>query len=84
MLVYSVDGTIGNDLIFVPANVSDVVVTGTGGEGTERSKVPYAVSRLTTEDLPVPSIDPITALAEALKEAIYRGRLLITRPSAKM
>jgi len=43
--------------------LSDVVVTGTVGEGTERSKVPYAVSRLTTEDLPVPGIDPITALA---------------------
>ena len=43
--------------------LSDVVVTGTVGEGTERSKVPYAVSRLTTEDLPVPALDPITALS---------------------
>jgi TonB-linked SusC/RagA family outer membrane protein len=43
--------------------LSDVVVTGTVGEGTERSKVPYAVSRLTQEDIPVPAVDPITALA---------------------
>ena len=42
--------------------LSDVVVTGTVGEGTERSKVPYAVSRLTAEDMPVPALDPITAL----------------------
>lgn len=43
--------------------LSDVVVTGTVGEGTERSKVPYAVSRLTAEEIPVPALDPITALA---------------------
>ena len=42
--------------------LSDVVVTGTVGEGTERSKVPYAVSRLTAEEMPVPALDPITAL----------------------
>jgi hypothetical protein len=43
--------------------LSDVVVTGTVGEGTERAKVPYAVSRLTPEDMPVPAMDPITAIA---------------------
>jgi len=42
--------------------LNEVVVTGTVGEGTERSKVPFAITRLTTEDIPVPSLDPITAL----------------------
>ena len=42
--------------------LSDIVVTGTVGEGTERAKVPYAVSRLTAEEIPVPALDPITAL----------------------
>src|SRR4051812_5797750 len=43
--------------------LSEVVVTGTVGEATERAKVPYAIARLTTEDIPVPALDPITALA---------------------
>ncbi len=42
--------------------LNEVVVTGTVGEGTERSKVPFAISRLTDEDLPVPALDPISAL----------------------
>ncbi len=41
--------------------LNEVVVTGSV-EGTERSKVPFAVGRLTQEDLPVPALDPITAL----------------------
>ena len=43
--------------------LSEVVVTGVVGEAVERSKVPYAVSRLAQEDIPVPAVDPITALA---------------------
>ncbi|MEO8624647.1 MAG: TonB-dependent receptor plug domain-containing protein, partial [bacterium] len=42
--------------------LSEVVVTGVV-EGTERSKVPFAVGRITSEDLPVPALDPIKALA---------------------
>ena len=42
--------------------LNEVVVTGTVGAGTERSKVPFAISRLTNEDLPVPALDPISAL----------------------
>jgi TonB-linked SusC/RagA family outer membrane protein len=42
--------------------LSEVVVTGTVGEATERAKVPYAIARLTSEDIPVPALDPITAL----------------------
>jgi len=42
--------------------LNEVVVTGTVGEGTERSKVPFAISRLTAEDIPVPALDPIQAL----------------------
>ena len=42
--------------------LSEVVVTGVVGEGTERSKVPFAVSHLSTEDLPVPAMDPVTEL----------------------
>jgi TonB-linked SusC/RagA family outer membrane protein len=41
--------------------LSEVVVTGSI-EGTERAKVPFAVGRLTTEDVPVPSSSPIAAL----------------------
>lgn len=41
--------------------LSEVVVTGSI-EGTERSKVPFAVGRLTTEDVPVASPNPIAAL----------------------
>ena len=42
--------------------LSEVVVTGSI-EGTERSKVPFAVGRLTTDDVPVPSSNPLTALS---------------------
>ena len=42
--------------------LSEIVVTGSI-EGTERSKVPFSVGRLTAEDIPVPSLDPLTALA---------------------
>jgi TonB-linked SusC/RagA family outer membrane protein len=41
--------------------LSEVVVTGSI-EGTERSKVPFSVGRLTAEDIPVPGIDPLRAL----------------------
>src|SRR6185503_9900968 len=41
--------------------LSEVIVTGSI-EGTERSKVPFAVGRLTTEDIPVPALDPVRAL----------------------
>ncbi len=41
--------------------LSEVVVTGSI-EGTERSKVPFSVGRLTAEDIPVPALNPITAL----------------------
>jgi TonB-linked SusC/RagA family outer membrane protein len=43
--------------------LDEVVVTGVVGEGVERSKVPFAVAHLSTEDLPVPAMDPISALA---------------------
>ncbi len=42
--------------------LSEVVVTGVV-EGTERAKVPFAVGRITAEDMPVPALDPIRALA---------------------
>ena len=42
--------------------LNEVVVTGTVGEGAERSKVPFAVGRLTEAEIPVPALDPITAL----------------------
>ncbi|MDA1081842.1 MAG: SusC/RagA family TonB-linked outer membrane protein [Gemmatimonadetes bacterium] len=42
--------------------LSEVVVTGSI-EGTERSKVPFLVGRLTTEDVPVPSPNPLAALS---------------------
>ena len=41
--------------------LSEVVVTGSI-EGTERAKVPFAVGRLTTEDLTVPATTPLAAL----------------------
>jgi TonB-linked SusC/RagA family outer membrane protein len=43
--------------------LSEVVVTGTaGGEGVERSKVPYAIARISEADIPVPALDPLRAL----------------------
>ncbi len=41
--------------------LSQVVVTGSI-EGTERAKVPFSIGRLTNEDLPVPSPNPMAAL----------------------
>ena len=41
--------------------LSEVVVTGSI-EGTERSKVAFSVGRLTAEDIPVPALNPVTAL----------------------
>ena len=38
-------------------------MTGVVGEGVERSKVPFAIGRLTAEDMPVPALDPVQALA---------------------
>ncbi|MEA3247142.1 MAG: TonB-dependent receptor plug domain-containing protein, partial [Gemmatimonadota bacterium] len=52
------DFTLRNDV----NRLSEVVVTGSI-EGTERAKVPFAVGRLTTEDVPVPSPNPIAALS---------------------
>lgn len=43
--------------------LDEVVVTGVVGEGQERSKVPFAVAHLSAEDIPVPAMDPVTALA---------------------
>src|SRR5205085_6689703 len=43
--------------------LNEVVVTGVVGEGVERSKVPFAVGRVTAEDLIVPALDPVQALA---------------------
>ncbi len=41
--------------------LNEVVVTGSL-EGTERSKVAFSVGRLTAEDIPVPALNPLTAL----------------------
>jgi hypothetical protein len=41
--------------------LNEVVVTGSM-EATPRANVPFAVGRLTSEDIPVPALDPITAL----------------------
>ncbi len=41
--------------------LNEVVVTGSI-EATERSKVPFAIGRVTSEELPVPQLDPMTAL----------------------
>ena len=54
----TVDFTLQTDV----NRLEEVVVTGVM-EGTERAKVPFAVGRLTAEDLPVPALDPIRALA---------------------
>src|SRR5262245_8745923 len=42
--------------------LNEVVVTGVVGEGVERAKVPFAIDRLSTEDIPIPALDPIRAL----------------------
>jgi len=42
--------------------LDEIVVTGSV-EGTERAKVPFSVARLSSEDIPVPALDPLRALA---------------------
>ncbi len=42
--------------------LGEIIVTGVL-EGVERAKVPFAVGRLNVEDIPVPALDPIRALA---------------------
>jgi len=54
--------------------LSEVVVTGSI-EGTERSKVAFSVGRLTAEDIPVPALNPVTALQE-LQRLLYLQELL--------
>ena len=58
-------GTQTQDFILRPDinRLQEVVVTGVVGAGVERAKVPFAVGRVTTEDLPVPGLDPLRALA---------------------
>ena len=41
--------------------LTEVVVTGVA-EGTERAKLPFTVSRVTAEDLPAPSVNPLSAI----------------------
>jgi TonB-linked SusC/RagA family outer membrane protein len=56
--------------------LAEVVVTGTV-EGTERAKVPYAISRLSLEELPVPALNPLTSLqgkAPGVRVAASSGR----------
>ena len=42
--------------------LDEIVVTGSV-EGVEKAKVPFAVGRLSTEDMPVPALDPLKQLA---------------------
>src|SRR5688500_6857777 len=42
--------------------LDEIVVTGVV-EGTERAKVPFAIARLTADEMPVPALDPLRALA---------------------
>lgn len=42
--------------------LDEIIVTGTV-EGVEKAKVPFAVGRLSTEDMPVPALDPLKQLA---------------------
>lgn len=42
--------------------LDEIVVTGTV-EGVERAKVPFAVGRLSVEDMPVPALDPLRQLS---------------------
>ncbi|MEZ4457526.1 MAG: SusC/RagA family TonB-linked outer membrane protein [Gemmatimonadales bacterium] len=42
--------------------LEEIVVTGVV-EGVERARVPFSVGRITAEELPVPALDPVRALA---------------------
>lgn len=56
--------------------LSEVVVSGSM-EGTERSKVAFTVGRVTAEDIPVPALNPVTALqgkVSGLRVASVSGR----------
>jgi len=53
--------TIDFNLVQDINKLEEVIVTGVM-EGIERSKVPFAVGRVTAEDIPVAAVDPIRAL----------------------
>lgn len=53
--------TINFTLLQDANRLDEIVVTGSL-EGTERAKVPFAVARLSAEDMPVPAFDPLKAL----------------------
>ena len=68
----TVDFTLQTDI----NRLEEIVVTGVQ-EGVERGKVPFAVSRITSEDIPVPAVDPIRALqgkAAGVRIASTAGR----------
>ena len=53
----TIDFTLSQDI----NKLEEVIVTGVM-EGVERSKVPFAVGRITAADLPVTAVDPMKAL----------------------
>jgi TonB-linked SusC/RagA family outer membrane protein len=56
--------TVTLNLTLVPTALllSEIVATGVSGGGVERAKVPFSVSRLDTDMMPVPSVSPLSML----------------------
>jgi TonB-linked SusC/RagA family outer membrane protein len=68
--------TVNFSLAQDPNRLAEIVVTGVV-EGTERSKVPFSVARLSTEDMPVTALDPLRQLAgkvSGMRVAQVNGR----------
>jgi outer membrane receptor for ferrienterochelin and colicins len=51
--------------------LAELVVTGVSGGGVERAKVPFSVSRLDTETMPVPAVNPLSQIQGKVPGAVH-------------
>ncbi len=68
----SAGATVTANVALVPTALmlGEVVVTGVSGGGVERAKVPFSVSRLDTESMPVPSVSPMSQIQGKVAGAV--------------
>lgn len=62
--------TVNMALVPTALALEGIVVTGVSGGGVERAKVPFSVTRLDIEDMPVPAVDPLTQLQGRVPGAV--------------
>jgi TonB-linked SusC/RagA family outer membrane protein len=64
--------TVTANIALVPTALvlGEVVATGVSGGGVERAKVPFSVSRLDTETMPVPNVNPLSQIQGKVPGAV--------------